>query len=183
MTRAQRTPVRPRTIRPHAVAVAAVAVVIGLVTAGCQDDDDNAKPITLPSAPTFSMPSISIPEFTPPSLPITSPRPVTATDDETDDTSTRTPTRSPSPTAKKSDFDSGACLAGKIEETGREQDELTEVSCSDPTATFKIIKTYPYSLGGRPCDNVSGVDYSYDEYMTRNGVPTGVGTTYCLKQL
>jgi hypothetical protein len=165
-------------IRSQALAWTGIAVAITLVTAGCSDDDDKTSaPPTRPtfSIPTFSPPSISIPT----SLPDTD----TPTRPTTTRVTTTTASRSPSPTAKKSDFDSGSCLAGKIEETGREQDELTEVSCSDPSATFKILRTFPYSFGGRPCDNVSGSDYSYDEYMTRNGVPTGVGTTYCLQEL
>ncbi|HSA53091.1 MAG TPA: hypothetical protein VLH10_23645 [Yinghuangia sp.] len=170
-----------------AVAVGVTVMLGGLVA--CGDDDDKGNPFTPPSMPTFptATPSLptGLPTALPSDLPTTLPTGIpTGIPTGTGRTGTRTPTSDEptSPRPKTSNFASGECLAGSIETTGT-QDELTEVPCSDPEATFKVLRTFPYQIGSQQCSSVSGTDYSYHEYMTLNGVPTGTGTTYCLQEL
>lgn len=167
-----------------AVAIGVTVMLAGLVA--CNDDDKD--PGSLPTPPQFptAMPSLTL------DLPTGVPTGID-TDFDTDlptapttrrPTATRTPTtEATTPTAKTSGFSTGECLAGEIAGTGADQDELTEVSCSDADAAFKVLRTFPYQIAADPCANVSGTEYSYDEYMTLNGVPTGTGTTYCLQSI
>jgi hypothetical protein len=93
----------------------------------------------------------------------------------------RTPTESTTPESTKTAYDKGECLSGRINPDGK-QEELTSVKCSDPAANFKVLRVFPYLMAGRPCDAVSGTDYSYSSYWTRNGIPT-YGSTYCLSEI
>lgn len=94
---------------------------------------------------------------------------------------TRTPTETATPESTKTAYDKGECLSGKINPDGK-QEELTSVKCSDPAANFKVLRVFPYLMAGRPCDDVSGTDYSYSSYWTRNGIPT-YGSIYCLSEI
>lgn len=175
----------PRT-RVCAVAIGVTIMLAGLVACG----DDDKSPGALPSPPSFPTALSSLPGGLPTELPTGLP-----TDLDTDfdlptlpettrSTATRRPTtEATTPTAKTSGFSTGECLAGEIAGDGSQQDELTEVSCSDADASFKVLRTFPYRIASDPCASVSGTEYSYDEYMTLNGVPTGTGTTYCLQTM
>ncbi|MYW06590.1 hypothetical protein [Streptomyces sp. SID3343] len=93
----------------------------------------------------------------------------------------RTPSETATPESTKTAYDKGECLSGKIN-TGGSQEELISVKCSDAAANFKVLRVFPYLMAGRPCDDVSGTDYSYSSYWTRNGIPT-YGSTYCLSEI
>ncbi|UGQ10166.1 hypothetical protein LO772_25270 [Yinghuangia sp. ASG 101] len=178
--------VRPASrTRVCAVAIGVTVMLAGLVA--CGDDNDKSGAPPMPPIPTAipSLPSLTVPPPTvllPTGLDTDFDLPTTPATRRS--TVTRTPTvEATTPTAKTSGFSTGECLAGEIAGDGSRQDELTEVSCSDADAAFKVLRTFPYRIGSDPCADVSGTEYSYDEYMTLNGVPTGTGTTYCLRTI
>lgn len=170
--------------RVCAVAVGVTVMLAGLV--GCGDDDKNSGAIPTPPPFPTSLPTLptGLPTNLPTGLPTSLPTGL-RTGDTDGPTGPRTPTatKPTTPRPKTSNFTSGECLAGEITGTGTQQEELTEVPCSDPEAAFKVLRTFPYRLGSSPCSSVSGTNYSYHEYMTINGIPTGTGTTYCLQSL
>ncbi|WP_406280740.1 hypothetical protein [Embleya sp. NBC_00896] len=162
--------------------VGGVAAVLAMtVVAGCNGDKTNKTSGSAAVSGTASA-STSARATTSPSS--------TATYDYTPSaraSATGRPTRSayysPSatPSSTKTAYDKGECLSGRIN-TGGSQEQLDSVSCSDPKANFKVLRVYPYTTSGRPCDNVSGADYTYSSYWTLNGVPT-YGSTYCLSEI
>jgi len=171
-------------VRMATVAVATLFALGGIVAC---DSDDNGKE---------SLGGSSSPSASTDDLVTSSPRSTNSDIDGDDDDTPSDPattsssddddawdTESATPESTKTAYDEGECLSGTINTDGGEQEELDSVKCSDTTADFKVLAVYPYSMGATsPCTNVSGTDYTYSSYMTRNGIPT-YGSTYCLSQL
>ncbi|WP_406299123.1 hypothetical protein OG948_28125 [Embleya sp. NBC_00888] len=163
---------------PFAV-IAAVSATFLLVGA-CDGNDKKTAHVGTSSTGTPSASSVFTPRTAPATYPVST-RGTTNQSPSATSRSTRTAETSATPESTKTAYDKGECLSGSIT-TGGSQEELTSVRCSDPKANFKVLRVFPYTMAGRPCDNVSGADYTYSSYWTRNGVPT-YGSTYCLSEI
>jgi hypothetical protein len=158
------------------VGAAAAVLAMGLVTA-CEGDNKNSASSSRTSDATASA------SATQSSSESSTPRSRwTSTPDDTDTPEeTETPEETATPEDTKTAYDRGECLSGSIS-TGGDQEQLDSVDCSDSSANFKVLRVYPYTTAGQPCEDVSGADYTYSSYWTRNGVPT-YGSTYCLQEI
>ncbi|MET7297487.1 hypothetical protein [Embleya sp. NPDC005575] len=159
------------------VAVSAVLLLVG----GCNGDGKNtARVSTTPTSTASASDSVFAPRTATPTTPVPTRTRATESPSATS-RATRTAESSATPESTKTAYDKGECLSGRIN-TGGSQEQLLSVGCSDPKANFKVLRVFPYTTAGRPCDNVSGADYTYSSYWTRNGIPT-YGSTYCLSEI
>ncbi|MFI6581616.1 hypothetical protein [Embleya sp. NPDC050493] len=159
------------------VAVSAVLLLVG----ACDGDGKNTAHVSASATSTASASASAL--FVPRYAPTTPVSTTTRAGEYPSATSraTRTAQSPATPESTKTAYDKGECLSGRINTSGN-QEQLQSVGCSDPKANFKVLRVFPYTTAGRPCENVSGADYTYSSYWTRNGVPT-YGSTYCLSEI
>ncbi|MFI1377875.1 hypothetical protein [Embleya sp. NPDC020886] len=161
-------------------AIVAVPAVLLLVCA-CNGDGKNSARVSATATATASASdSVFAPRTASATTPVSTRTRATESPSATS-RATRTSESSATPESTKTAYDKGECLSGRIS-TGGSQEKLITVGCSDPKANFKVLRVFPYMTAGRPCDNVSGADYTYSSYWTRNGIPT-YGSTYCLSEI
>ncbi|WP_439678383.1 LppU/SCO3897 family protein [Embleya sp. MST-111070] len=160
------------------VAVSATFLLVG----ACEGNDAKTAHVGTSSTATASVSASTT--YTPYTAPATTPvstRGGASQSPSATSRSARTAEQSATPESTKTAYDKGECLSGRISTSGS-QEELISVRCSDPKANFKVLRVFPYTMAGSPCQNVSGADYTYSSYWTRNGVPT-YGSTYCLSEI
>jgi len=167
-------------VRLATVAVATLLALGGIVA--CDSDGNDKESLGGSSSPSASTDDL-ITSSPRPTDSDDSPSGAATTSSSDDDDDDEWDTASATPESTKTAYDEGECLSGTINTDGGEQEELDSVKCSDASADFKVLAVYPYSMAAMsPCTNVSGTDYTYSSYMTRNGIPT-YGSTYCLSQV